>query len=149
MGETEDAVSKILEIQEGLINGTSIINLIGAAPFEHTHTAEDVGAASWDHSHTPGEIGAAQCEDIEVYIDILWESNPDGGYKQIIDVPQIHSYDNPIVDVVLGTNVEVNKEFIEAWGLVDRITTADGSITLYAYGDAPEADFIIRLKVVY
>ena len=45
VGETEDAVKKILDIQDALIEGAPLLCLIGAAPADHTHTAEDVGAA--------------------------------------------------------------------------------------------------------
>lgn len=46
VGETEDAVSKILKIQEGLINGTPIISLLGAAAEDHTHTTEQISGLS-------------------------------------------------------------------------------------------------------
>ena len=71
-----------------------------------------------------------------------------GGFTQTVAVNGILATDNPIADVVLGADVEANALYLAAWALVTRITTADGSITLYANGKAPANAFTIQLKAV-
>lgn len=75
------------------------------------------------------------------------EETANGGYYQIVAVGGILSTDNPIVDVVLGTDADANEAYLEAWGVVTRIVTADDSVTLYAT-DVPETAFTIQIKVV-
>ena len=93
--------------------------------------------------------GGARTATFDVTVPVSWvEDTTNGGYKQIVAVTGITANDNPIVDIVLGNSAEVNKTHLKAWGCVDRITTANGSITLYAYSKAPETAFNIQLKVV-
>lgn len=87
--------------------------------------------------------------DFTVEVPVAWaEDATNGGYTQTVAVSGILATDNPIADVVLGSDVEANALYLAAWALVTRITTADGSITLYANGEAPETAFTIRLKAV-
>ncbi len=82
-------------------------------------------------------------------IDTSWTADTtNGGYTKTVAVAGILETDTPFVDVVLGDNIETNATALKAWNLVTRITTADGSITLYANGDAPTTAFDIQLKVV-
>ena len=67
---------------------------------------------------------------------------------QTVSVSSIFATDNPIADVVLGSDVEANALYLAAWALVTRITTANGSITLYANGEAPTTAFSVQLKAV-
>ena len=69
------------------------------------------------------------------------------GYFETIGVSGISAADNPIVDVVLGSDSAANALYLEAWSLVYRITTAANSITLYA-NDMPSVAFTIQLKAV-
>lgn len=83
-----------------------------------------------------------------VSVDTTWTENSAGGYYKTVPVSGMLESDNPIADVILGADVEANALYLEAWGCVTRITTAENSITLYANGDAPSAAFDIQLKVV-
>lgn len=76
------------------------------------------------------------------------EDTKNGGYSQTVAVPGIASTDNPIVDIVLGDDIDANALHLEAWGRISRITTASNKIILYAYEEAPETAFNIQLKVV-
>ena len=98
---------------------------------------------------TPSEIGAARTETYTVSVPTSWTADStNGGYYQTVYVSGILATDNPIVDVVLGSNIDTNKQAIEAWGQITRITTAANSITLYANESAPTTEFNIQLKVV-
>lgn len=68
------------------------------------------------------------------------------GYTQTIAVPGILAIDQPVADVVLTGDVDADLGVLEQWGLIHRIITSDGSITLYAYEGAPTGAFTIQLK---
>lgn len=93
--------------------------------------------------------GAASTATYNVNVSEIWTDDTiNGGYTQTVAVAGILSTDNPIADVVLGSDIEANATYLEAWSCVTRITTADGSITLYANGDAPTSAITCQLKVV-
>ena len=94
------------------------------------------------------DVGAASTATYTASIDTSWTANSAGGYMQTVAVNGMLASDNPIVDVILGADVDANALYIEAWALITRITTAASSITLYANGDAPATAFNIQLKVV-
>ena len=84
-----------------------------------------------------------------VVVSTSWTTDTtNGGYYQTATVDGVLASDNPVVDVVLGTDVDANSAYLDAWGDVTRITTADGSVTLYANKRAPESAFTMQLKVV-
>lgn len=93
--------------------------------------------------------GAATTSTYNVNVSETWtEDTVNGGYTQTVAVTGILSTDNPIADVVLGSDIEANATYLEAWSCVTRITTEDGSIALYANGDAPTSAFTCQLKAV-
>ena len=75
------------------------------------------------------------------------EDTENGGYYQTIPVEGISSADVPIVDVVLGADVDANNLYIDAWLRITRVVTADGCIILYANWIVPDTAFTIQLKV--
>lgn len=93
--------------------------------------------------------GCATNNIFTVSVPNAWtEDTTNGGYKQTVTVSGIVASDNPTVDVTLENNAATNKTYLEAWGCIDRITTATNSITLYAYRNPPKTAFNIQLKVV-
>lgn len=92
--------------------------------------------------------GKASTATYSASIDTAWTANSAGGFYKTVTVSGILASDNPIADVVLGSDVAANALYLEAWALVTRITTAANSITLYANGDAPTVAFTIQLKAV-
>ena len=80
-------------------------------------------------------------------VSATWTANVAGGFMQTVPVDGILATDNPIVDVVLGEDVDANVLYLEAWVFVDRIVTDAESITIYANG-SPATAFTIQLKVV-
>lgn len=84
-----------------------------------------------------------------VSIPVSWSADStNGGYKQTVSVSGILATDNPIYDVVLGTDTAANDLYLVAFASVTRITTANGSITLWANEDAPATAFSIKLVVM-
>lgn len=99
----------------------------------------NLGAAAADHSHA---------ERFTVSVPVSWTENSAGGYMQTISVPGILSTDDPVADIMMGDNVDTNALYTAAWALITSIVTADGSITLYANGEAPTTAFTIQMKAV-
>lgn len=94
------------------------------------------------------EIGAATTQDFTVSVTDAWDAVPDRGYSQRVSVSGIKSSDNPIVDVVLGSDIAANALYLEAYALVTRVTTSNSTITLYCNNEAPTVAFTIKMKVV-
>lgn len=69
-------------------------------------------------------------------------------YTQTVTITGLLSTDRPIVDVALTGTASTDTAILEAWGLVSRITTADGSITAVCYEDKPEVDIPIQMEVI-
>ena len=110
-------------------------------------TLYDGVSGSWVEIFHTGNISNFRATTLNVPVSNSWTSNTSGGYKQTINVSGILATDNPVVDIVLGDDVEANKSYIKAWECISYITTANGSITLYA-DKKPEVAFTIKLKVV-
>lgn len=83
-----------------------------------------------------------------VPVGTSWKAHSSGGYYQTIAVQGILESDNPIADIVLGTDIATNGAHLDAWSEITRIVTANGSVTLYANEDAPAVAFTMQLKVV-
>lgn len=69
-------------------------------------------------------------------------------YTQTVNITGILATDTPIVDVVLDTTASTALDQLEAWGCVEKITTANGSITAFCMETMPTTDIPIQLKVV-
>jgi hypothetical protein len=94
---------------------------------------------------TPTDIGAATTQTYTVDVPTGWTSGAE--FSTTVAVADILATDNPIADIVTGSDVDANAAYLAAWGAVTRITTADGSITLYASAE-PSTAFTVQLKVV-
>lgn len=66
-------------------------------------------------------------------------------YTQTIAISGILSTDTPHITPVYGSNIE---DEIQAWSLVTRATTANGSITFYCYGDKPTISLNLQIEVI-
>lgn len=103
---------------------------------------------SEENPPTAEAVGAATTSLYTAIVTTTWKLRSDGTYYyQDVSVDGILESDTPIADVVLGADAEANAAYLEAWACVNRISTADGSITLYA-SEAPGSAMTIQLKVV-
>lgn len=94
-------------------------------------------------------MGAASAETITVSVGTSWtEDTTNGGYYQTCTATGMVAGDNPVVDVILGSDVAANDLYKEAWACVDRVVTADDSVTVYANETAPTTAFTFQAKVV-
>lgn len=75
-----------------------------------------------------------------------WTASGDYFYQDIA-VNGIQEADNPLVDIVLGSDSATNETFLDAFYRVLRITTSANSIRVWAT-KSTETAFTIQLKVV-
>lgn len=69
-------------------------------------------------------------------------------YFQTIPVTGIAEADNPIVDVILNSTVDVAKIQAESWNYISKISVANNSITPLCLEKKPEVDLEIQIAVV-
>lgn len=93
-------------------------------------------------------LGAASAKLFNASIDTTWSGNATNGYTKTVSISGIQSTDVPVVGVVLSSDKSSAVLQGKAFACVNRITTASGSITLYAYTTQPTTAFNIQLLVV-
>lgn len=120
----------------------SASGLSGSVPISKGGTGATTAAAART------ALGAASVTSYEVTVPTSGWTNGTDGYYKTISVSGIAANDEPIVDVILDSTLANNKLYLAAWYKISKITTADDSITLYAFEDAPTTQFKIKLKVV-
>lgn len=85
--------------------------------------------------------------DYTVSIPTNWTSES-GYYTQTVALSGLQSDDDPIVDVLLSADAAAARLQLEAFQLVNRITTQADRMILYCYGSMPTVAFNLHLKVV-
>ncbi len=69
-------------------------------------------------------------------------------YTQAATVAGMLDTDTPLVDVVLSQVPATAIAQLDAYGLVERIDTGTDTIVVTCYGDKPDIDLTLALKVV-
>lgn len=73
-----------------------------------------------------------------------WSGNS-APYTQTINISGILSTDTPHITPVYGEDIASETQ---AWSLVTRAVTSDGSITFYCYGDKPTISLNLQIEVI-
>ena len=130
--------------------------LAGKAPLIHAArhaaggadpiTPDAIGAAAASHTHTPASIGAAQTVTLTCTVPVSWTASG-SYYSQTVAVAGMLAADNPIADILPGTDHDANKLYAEAWGKVQSITTLAGKVAIWCT-EAPAVAFPVQFKVV-
>lgn len=139
-----DLANKIAEIL-GFTSGSSSNQTVGIIPIAKGGTGETTAAAALT------ALGAATAALYTVSIPVNWtesEVNDATQYTQTITVSGIKSTDVPVVGVILSSDVSAAVLQGKAFANVNRITTANNSITLYCYSQKPTTAVTIQLLVV-
>lgn len=71
-----------------------------------------------------------------------------GPWTQNVAVSGITAADNPTIDIVLSGIDDTDRLRLEAWGMVSRITTYTGGITVRCLDDKPSVEIPIQIKAV-
>ena len=115
-----------------------------------TETAEPMFEVSEFSMRSLKEELDALTFEATVTVSETWtEDTTNGGFYQTVSVDGILATDNPVVDVVLGSDIEANKLYKDAWKLVDRVVAATNSVTLYVNNSlSPSTAFTMFMKAV-
>lgn len=150
----------VLGIEDGGTGATTADEArdkLDAAPKTHTHAMSDVygtlpvskgGTGATAVEKARENLGAAATVTINVSVGTSWSASSTNGFSQTCSASGMKAGDNPIVDLILGSDIEANALYKEAWACVDRIVTADNSVTIYANKDCPTTAFSFQAKVV-
>ena len=63
-------------------------------------------------------------------------------------MPGLSGADTALAGVVLSGQADSDRALLQAWNMVDRLETLDGSIKATSYRGAPQIGLPLRLKVV-
>ena len=128
----------------------------GCAPLTHAArhaaggadaiTLAAIGAAAAGHTHTPERIGAAGTKTLTCTVPVSWTASG-SYYSQTVAVAGMLAADNPIADILPGTDNDANKLYAEAWSKVQSITTLAGKVTIWCT-ETPAVAFPVQFKVV-
>lgn len=136
-----DLANKIAEIL-GITTGGS-----GGDPGTLVIPIEKGGTGKTTASDALAALGGASVALYNVNVPTSW-SAASTGFTQTVTLSGIKSTDVPVVGVVLSSDAASAQLQGKAFACVNRITTADGSITLYAYSTQPSQTFTIQLLTV-
>lgn len=70
-------------------------------------------------------------------------------YTQTVPVIGIKESDYPIIDVDSSViSSDENGDYLGAWALIGRVSTANGSVTAYCYQEKPKVDISVNIVVI-
>lgn len=122
--------------------GGSWTSMSGACPISKGGTGATTAAAAL------AALGGAQMALYTASIGTSWTANSSGGYMLTVSVSGIKSTDVPVVGVQMSSDVTAATNQGKAFACINRITTANNSITCYAFNSAPTTAITIQLLVV-
>lgn len=93
-------------------------------------------------------LGAASAKLFTAAIDTSWSGNATNGFTKTVAVTGMKNTDVPVVGVVLSSDKTSAVNQGKAFACINRITTANDSITLYAYSTQPTTAINIQLLAV-
>lgn len=143
------ASNKLTYVMHLVVADSSVISVTINAAVDSVSPEELEAAIKAHNDNEQAHSSLPRVSEYTVAVDTSWTTdNTYGGYYKRISVIGILATDAPIVDVVLGTDIDANALYLDAWQSVTRVTTAANAITLWANGNAPMNAFTLQLKVV-
>lgn len=130
-----------LATQIATLLGYTSSSVTGVIPITKGGTGSTTAAAALS------ALGAASAVLYTATIPVSWTAATTG-YTQTVTVSGMTASDVPVVGIVLSSDVDAAKLQSTAFSCVNRITTAAGSITLYAYDTAPVTAMSLQLLTV-
>ena len=90
--------------------------------------------------------GKANTVTLTCTVPVSWTASGDYFYQNV-SVPGMLAADNPVADILPGSDNAANKLYAEAWGKVLRVTAYDGGVQIWCT-EAPTVAFPAQFKVV-
>jgi len=112
----------------------------------YTALTAHTGNTSNPHGVTPAQIGAAVTTTLTVTVPVSWTASGSFYYQQV-SVAGMLATDNPVADILPGSDNAANKLYAEAWAKVQSIDTLDGAVKLWCTAE-PTTAFPVQFKVV-
>lgn len=82
-------------------------------------------------------VAVSQAVSYSAQIGTSWDVGSNGEYYQTITVNGILETDIPFIDLVQSNDIQVAKDEIDSWSLINKIITQNDRIIVYCYGIAP------------
>lgn len=98
------------------------------------------------HGVTAAQVGAAKTVTLNCTVPVSWTASGSFYYQQV-GVAGMLAADNPIADILPGSDNAANKLYAEAWGKVQSIDTLAGAVKIWCTA-APAVAFPVQFKVV-
>lgn len=77
-----------------------------------------------------------------------WTEQQEGSFTQQVTADGVLSSDSAYVDIDMsGATVDNYSDMVDAWGMITRAQTQDGSLLLTAFDGAPEIDLTVKVEV--
>lgn len=77
-----------------------------------------------------------------------WKEQSDGSFTQQVSASGVLASDSAYVDIDMSSATMDNySDLVDAWGMVSRAQTQDGSLLLTAFDGAPEIDLTVKVEV--
>ena len=145
LSTAESDISQVESDVGGLETSVSnISSRLGTAESDINQLESDMGQAKSDISSL--QSSKAITTTYNATIGTNWSNN--GSFVQTVSVPGILSTDNPIVDIVLNSNMETARTELENYAKISEITTTDEAIYIRCFDERPEVAMNIQLKVI-
>ena len=148
LGQIPDGGISTAKLADGVVTAAKLAD--GAV------TPASIGAASTSHASahatggsdplTPAQIGAATTTTLTATVPVSWTASGNYYYQQV-SVAGMLATDNPVADILPGSDNAANKLYAEAWAKVQSIDTQDGAVKLWCTA-APTTAFPVQFKVV-
>ena len=111
-------------------------------------------AAHWTETSIGAELeamlavlsGKATTETLTVTVPVSWTASG-GYYYQQVPIAGMLATDNPVADILPGSDNAANKLYAEAWSKVQSFETMDGAVKFWCTA-APTTAFPVQFKAV-
>lgn len=144
----EEKPGTVLPPERGGTGTTSLDKLAQKMGLEIPISIQKGGTGGSSASAALKNLGAASTTTFTVNLPVSWAAYASGGYYQQINVAGMTESDNPVVDIILSTDIAASKLQLEAWACVSLIKTFNGSIQVFCFEKAPTVAMNVQMLCV-
>ena len=118
----------------------------GSAAAVQANLNAHAGRTDNPHGVTAAQVGAATTTTLSCTVPVKWTASGSYFYQQVT-VSGMLAADNPVADILPGTDNDANKLYAEAWSKVQSIDTLKNAVKFWCT-EAPTTAFPVQFKVV-